>query len=165
MLEALSVNERMCLAATIDRLIYGDDTTFDLADAAELLRLAPPMTFLSVASTVVSVSVGNAFDSRGRSLMRVGQWKLHNNTSIFQLWRGIVSFEIAQIAGDRNNERRVVRLRYRSGQAIGMFLQTIKPIVTFPILTLATATIPRERWPLWKVPAANTRRWHGNDSE
>jgi hypothetical protein len=186
MLKALSANERLCLAATIDRLIYGDATTFDPADAAELLRLAPPMTFLSVVSTFVSFSahstgegretegyaagIGNvtvndrteafSFDSRGRSLLRVGQWKLHNNTGLFQRWCGIVWLEIEQVAADGSKDGRVVRMRYRSGQATRMFLMTI-----MPILALANFRIQCPLFLRWKVPATKTLRPRDADLE
>jgi hypothetical protein len=94
------MTDRFQLAAVVDRLIYGDDTTFDPEDSRLLDRLLPNdvragflARFLRVAvkgsisgnTQGYAPGVGNVritddrsfeFDSRGRRILRAGQWKL-----------------------------------------------------------------------------------------
>jgi hypothetical protein len=97
------VTDRIQLAAVVDRLIYGHDTTFDAEDARTLDQLLPDNVragflaqFIRVGvkgsisgnSQGYAAGVGNVripddksfeFDSRGRSIVRAGQWKLCRN--------------------------------------------------------------------------------------
>ena len=94
------MTDRIQLAAVVDRLIFGHDTTFDAEDARELDRLLPAEVragffgrFLRVGVKAsmsgntqgYAAGVGNVriaddksfeFDSRGRHILRAGQWKL-----------------------------------------------------------------------------------------
>ena len=90
------MTDRLQLAAVVDRLIYGHDTTFDAEDARTLDRLLPDSARVGFFSQFLhfnlkakmsgsAAGVGSVripddksfeFDSRGRRIVRAGQWKL-----------------------------------------------------------------------------------------
>jgi hypothetical protein len=133
-------SDRFVLSALADRLVFGDTETFSRDDARELARLMPAATrwgFLSrlrpdVAiranipgqSTVASAAgVGTgrfdsgdreiSFDSRGRRVVRAGQWKLLREGR---------TIEIEQVMADDSDDGRTARIVFRSGEPIRMCL-------------------------------------------
>jgi hypothetical protein len=103
MIWTTSANDRLLLSAIADRLIFGDAHTFSSDDAQELARLLPVMpgpSFLSrllpditakgslpgrstsgSAAGVGNISINDDnfsfdVDSRGRRVVRAGQWKM-----------------------------------------------------------------------------------------
>lgn len=129
--------DKFRLAALVDRLIYGSDTTFSRADARELYELIPlehrrsrfaDWFQLSAKGSVsggsasgVAAGVGNVrtpgddksfeFDSAGRSVMRAGQWKIHP---------GRDRVEIEQVMGTELDEGKSALIRYRAGEPLRM---------------------------------------------
>jgi hypothetical protein len=127
----------MVLASTVDRLIYGNDETFSVEDAIALERLLSRNAKASFLSRFIDIGakgsisgrssqgyapgVGNvsrkddpktfAYDSRGRGVVRAGQWKL------CRVGRDI---EIEQVMD--TDETKSVRLCYRDGQPTSMLL-------------------------------------------
>jgi hypothetical protein len=130
------MTERLQLAAVVDRLIFGHDTTFDAEDARELDRLLPDTVragflgrFLRVGVKAsmsgntqgYAAGVGNVripddksfeFDSRGRRILRAGQWKLSRSGR---------DVEIEQVL-DTDSEKGAL-VRYRRGEPTEMLRQ------------------------------------------
>ena len=133
----------MLLSALEERLIYGDGDTFsrqDAPDLAELLpspgwraRLAEWLPDVGVRGSLPGASaagfaagVGNTsmpgekitfdLDSRGRRVVRAGQWKLHRTS------KGI---EIEQVMADDADEGRSARVEFERDEPVRMTLQTV----------------------------------------
>jgi hypothetical protein len=158
-------NDRFVLSAIADRLIFGDADTFRRDDALELARLLPvtaPPGFLARllpdirargsmpgrSATGFAAGIGNVslkdekvafdLDSRGRRVVRAGQWKL---------FRGNGTIEIEQVMADDADEARTARVEYRRGEPERMCLLMLTEFHVGP-LCLATG-----RFRPWKRPA------------
>jgi hypothetical protein len=158
------VTDRILLSALADRLIFGDEQTFRREDATELARLLPPTaragffrrflpdlivkgTLPGKSASGFAAGVGNVslndskrsldYDSRGRAVMRAGQWKL------LRSGRGI---EIEQVMADDADEGRTALIEYRDGEPHQMCLLTIVALQIGP-LCIATG-----RFKPWKKP-------------
>ena len=129
--------DKFRLAALVDRLIYGSDTTFSHADARELYELIPPEhrrkrfggwfqvsakgSVSGGSASGVAAGVGNVstpgedksfeFDSAGRRVMRAGQWKIHP---------GPDKVEIEQVMATEFDEGKSALILYRSGEPLRM---------------------------------------------
>jgi hypothetical protein len=132
------VTDRLQIAAVVDRLIYGHDTTFAAEDARALDRLLPDnvrvgflarnLSFnlkasVSGNSQGYAAGVGNVripndksfeFDSRGRRIVRAGQWKL---------CRSGRDIEIEQVM-DTDGEKGAM-VRYRQHEPTEMLRQVV----------------------------------------
>jgi hypothetical protein len=130
------MTDRIQLAAVVERLIYGSDTTFDAEDARTLDQLLPAeartgffgqyihLNFkarISGRTQGFAAGVGNVripddmsfeFDSRGRRIVRAGQWKL---------CRSGRDIEIEQVM-DTESEKGVL-IRYRQHEPTAMLRQ------------------------------------------
>jgi len=123
--------DRLLLSALADRLIFGDPDTFNTEDARELVQLMPdsrrwhsfltdylPRFSSSVklpgsASAGFAAGVGQVsmkgegrsfeYDSRGRRIVRAGQWKLHRTSYTIQ---------IEQVMSDDMDEGRTAMLEF-----------------------------------------------------
>jgi len=118
------VTDRFHLAATVDRLIYGDEETFRTEDALTVLDAMPKPTWRRFlpdigfemkspgrSSSGAAAGFGNVtvrgedrhveFDSRG--YIRVGQWKLS---------RGHRYIDIEQVAADSLDDGRSARINF-----------------------------------------------------
>jgi len=162
----MTANDRLLLSALADRLIFGHESTFNLDDARELSRLLPVMPRANILQRLLpdlavkgslpgksasgfAAGVGNVslndktrsfdFDSRGRRVVRAGQWKLMRSG------RGI---EIEQVMADDGDEGRTALVEFRQDEPVRMCLLTI---VEFNIGPLCLAT---GRFKPWKVPIA-----------
>jgi hypothetical protein len=158
-------DDRLVLSAIAERLIFDDAETFNPEDARELARLlpvTPAMRWLSRLWPDVVVSgslpgrsaagfaagVGNAsfkedgpsfsLDSRGRRVVRAGQWKLIRIGG---------NIEIEQVMADDSDEGRTARVDFRRGEPVRMCLLAT---VGFAIGPLHVST---GRFRPWKVPA------------
>jgi hypothetical protein len=127
------MTDRIQLAAVVDRLIYGSDTTFDAEDARMLDRLLPDdvragflARFLRVGVKAsmsgntqgYAAGVGNVripddksfeYDSRGRCIVRAGQWKLCRNG------RNIEIEQVLDVEGEKG-----AIVRYHQGEPTEM---------------------------------------------
>ncbi|HEX2943478.1 MAG TPA: hypothetical protein VHO91_20660 [Rhodopila sp.] len=162
-----STTDRFVLAATVDRLIYGDEATFDIHDAQLLLHAVPhkpsPWIQLGIAGKmsggstrgfaagVGDVKIKNEKDRQfqyatgSNAAMRVGQWKL--------MWIGKRHrqfVEIEQVMADATDEGRgalvcydlqgtPLRMDIRFNRAFRLFWSPV--VVVFP------------GWRPWKTPA------------
>jgi hypothetical protein len=125
--------EKFRLAALVDRLIYGSDATFARADAVALYDMIPPefrrrrfgdWLQLSAKAQVsggstsgVAAGIGNVripsgdkafeFDSAGRRVMRVGQWKIYPGND---------QVEIEQVMATEFDEGKSALVLYRHGE-------------------------------------------------
>jgi hypothetical protein len=159
--------DRLLLSALADRLIFGDPQTFDPEDAQELIRLMPHVRrwhsfftdYLPVFSSKVklpgSASAGFAagvgqvsmkgegrsfeYDSRGRRIVRAGQWKLH---------RKGYSIQIEQVMSDDMDEGRTAMLDFFPGQPMEMM------ILRQVTLSIGPLHIGFARFRPWKVAAS-----------
>jgi hypothetical protein len=158
------VSDRILLSALADRLIFGDEATFSLDDARELARLMPQMpraglfkrflpdlvvkgTLPGRSASGFAAGVGNVslnddkrsldYDSRGRQVVRAGQWKL------LRSGRGI---EIEQVMADDGDEGRTALVEYRDGEPVRMCLLTLVSLQIGPIC------ISTGRFKPWKMP-------------
>jgi hypothetical protein len=164
---SISSNDRLLLSAIADRLIFGDEHSFRAEDATELARLLPTMPRANIFQRLLpdlavkgslpgrsasgfAAGVGNIslkdnnrsfdFDSRGRRVVRAGQWKLMRSG------RGI---EIEQVMADDGDDGRTALVEFRQGEPVRMCLLTI---VEFHIGPLCLAT---GRFKPWKLPASS----------
>jgi hypothetical protein len=130
---SISSNDRLLLSAIADRLIFGDEHSFRAEDATELARLLPTMPRANIFQRLLpdlavkgslpgrsasgfAAGVGNIslkdnnrsfdFDSRGRRVVRAGQWKLMRSG------RGI---EIEQVMADDGDDGRTALVEFRPG--------------------------------------------------
>ena len=158
--------DRFVIAAAVDRLIYGDDVTFDPVDAGILLDALPrkrsPWIQLGVAGRmsggsvkgfaagVGDVTVKNdrdrqfQYDSGGDAYTRAGQWKL--------MWIGkrMRQFvEIEQVMADPTDDGRGALICYDSGGTpIRMDIRFNRSFRLFwsPVVIMVPG------WKPWKVP-------------
>ena len=157
--------DRFVLAATVDRLIYDSDTSFNVDDATTLLNALPrgrtPWIELGLrgkfsggSTRGMAAGVGNIqMDDKERQFdyststdrtVRVGQWKL--------LWIGrrrAQFVEIEQVMADVTDEGRGALLRYDpTGRPLGMEIRVNRSYRLFwsPIVIM----IPG--WQPWKTP-------------
>lgn len=159
-----SINYRFLLSAVVDRLVFGDSLTFNIEDAQELERLLPTLLRAGILSRMLpqvtargrfagksaiglAAGVGNLsikgsdfefdVDSRGRSVLRVGQWKL------CRIWSAI---EIEQVMADDGDEARTARLEFRGLTPVRMSLLTSAEIHLGPL------TFAKAQFRPWKLP-------------
>jgi hypothetical protein len=158
--------DRLLLAALADRLIYGHPDTFSADDARELARLLPYTrrwhsfftdwlpgfegrvkvpggSTAGFAAGVGHVSIKDGgrsieVDSRGRSIVRAGQWK-------FVRWGHAVKIEQV-MSGDMDDGRTAILAFYRDGK-IELRLQVQGWLAIGPL------RIGLARFRAWKVPA------------
>jgi hypothetical protein len=163
---AKTAQDRLVLSALADRLIFGDPDTFCADDARELVRLLPDTrrwhSFITdwlpgfsgkvnlpgsssagFAAGVGQVSIkgeGRAFeyDSRGRRIVRAGQWKLSR--------RGF-AIEIEQVMSDDMDEGRTAMLAFFPGEEMEL------RIMAQATLAIGPLRIGMARFRPWKVPA------------
>jgi hypothetical protein len=159
--------DRFLIAAIVDRLIYGNDTTFQPDDARTLLHALPhrrsPWFEFGVAGKVsggsvkgYAAGVGDVklpddkarqfhYSSAKDAYVRAGQWKL--------MWikgRGCQYVDIEQVMADFTDEGRGARVRYSGdGTPLGMDIQINRSfrILWSPLVMVFPA------WRKWKVPA------------
>ena len=159
--------DRFVIAATVDRLIYGNDTTFDPNDARLLLDALPrkpsPWIQLGIAGKrsggssrgfaagVGDVEIKNEKDRRfqyatgGDAYTRAGQWKL--------LWIGKRTrqfIEIEQVMADPTSDGRGALICYQQdGTPICMDIRFNR---SFRLLW-SPVVIMFPGWKPWKTPA------------
>ncbi|HEY1930455.1 MAG TPA: hypothetical protein VGG99_00440 [Acetobacteraceae bacterium] len=159
--------DRLLIAAVVDRLIYGSDTTFDAEDARLLLDALPrkrvPWIELGAKGQVpggsaqgFAAGVGNVRvdDDRKRKFdvstasdayVRAGQWKL----LCIPRRRGAL-VEIEQVMADPLDEGRGARLRYSPlGVPVGMDIRFVR---SFRLL-FSWLIVQMPAWRPWKTPA------------
>lgn len=159
--------DRFLIAATVDRLIYGDDTTFSAADARLLLgalpRKRPPWIQLGIAGKVsggstrgFAAGVGDLdvknekdrqfqYHSAAAAYTRAGQWKL-----MLVGKRGRLYVEIEQVMSDVADEGRGALIIYATdGTPTRMDIRFNRSFRLFwsPVLVVIPA------WKPWKTPA------------
>jgi len=161
--------DRFLIAATVDRLIYGDDSTFSAEDARVLLdqlpRRASPWIQLGIAGKMsgggsrrgFAAGVGDVkikddkdrqfqYNSADDLYTRAGQWKL--------MWvgkRGKQFVEIEQVMADATDEGRGALVCYdHEGVPTRMDIRFNRSFRLFwsPVVVV----IPG--WKPWKVPAS-----------
>jgi hypothetical protein len=149
--------DRIQLAAVVDRLIYGNNTTFDAEDARVLDRLLPDDVRVGFLSRFIHINlkakmsgstqgyaagVGNVripddksfeFDSRGRRIVRAGQWKL---------CRSGRHIEIEQVMDTEGEKGAVVR--YQRGESTELPRQVFWQFWFVQIGMLAPRKKPRD---------------------
>ncbi len=160
----MDANSRLLLSALADRLVYGDEETFDPADARELARLLPRPsrwqrlaqllpnfraegTLPGTSSAGYAAGVGNVsmrenassfeIDTRGRRVVRAGQWKL--------CWSGR-SIEIEQVAAGEMDEGRSAQIRFFRGEPVDMRLLNVGSLALGPLVLQSGTFRP------WKRP-------------
>jgi hypothetical protein len=157
----VTMNDRLRLAALVDRMVYGDKDVFSRRDAAETLeimrRVRPRRAFsLAVKGNAGTRSTQGAaagfgvvrfdeerkidFDSEAENGVRAGQWKAHYYTPRLPLGREIV--EIEQMMGGPEDEGRGARIEFRHGAPLRMTIKRLRK-ASFPALW-----IPGRGW-LW----------------
>ena len=173
MLHKPSVNDRMVLAAIVDRIIFGQDATFQAADAEELLRILPPPSLrrhlrlpfefsgkakmTSSRSSGYAAGIGNVsvpggersyeFDSRAGRMVRAGQWRIQHEAGFFDALRGKVKLNVEQYGTEGGLDGKGATLEYE-GQRPVRLLQHVPRSVQFGVLTITVVTsVP------WKTPA------------
>jgi hypothetical protein len=133
------MTDRFQIAAVVDRLIYGQDTTFDPEDARTLDRLLPDGVRVGFLSRFIHLNikgrisgstrgyatgVGDVrvpddksfeFDSHGRRTLRAGQWKL---------CRSGRDIEISQMM-DTEGETDVL-IRFRQQEPVAILRQVFR---------------------------------------
>src|SRR6185312_11796617 len=161
--------DRLLIAATVDRLIYGNPDTFQPDDARLLLDALPdkrvPWIEVGAKGHVsggsaqgFAAGVGNVrveddrkrrFDvsSAADAYVRAGQWKL----LCLRRRRGAL-VEIEQVMADALDEGRGARLRYSpAGDPIGMDIRAVRSIrLLFSVLIIQVPS-----WKPWKTPASD----------
>jgi hypothetical protein len=159
--------DRFLIAATVDRLIYGDDTTFSAADALVLLDALPrkksPWIQVGVAGKMsgggssrgFAAGVGDVaikdekarqfqYATGGDAYTRAGQWKL--------MWipkRTRQYIEIEQVMSDATDEGRGALLSYQTdGAPIRMDIRFNRSFRLFwsPVVIMFPG------WKPWKTP-------------
>jgi hypothetical protein len=165
MIWTTSANDRLLLSAIADRLIFGDAQTFSSDDAQELARLLPVMpgpSFLSrllpditakgslpgrstsgSAAGVGNISINDDnfsfdVDSRGRRVVRAGQWKMIRTGS---------AIEIEQVMADDGDDGRTARVEFRREEPVRMCLLMMTEVNIGPL------SFARGRFRHWKMPA------------
>ena len=158
--------DRFLIAATVDRLIYDSDTTFQAEDARTLLSALPhgksPWFELGLrgklsggSSRGVAAGIGNVqIDDKERKFdystasdlyTRAGQWKL--------LWFGRRTgqlIEIEQVMADATDEGRGALIKYDlNGKPLSMDIRINRSFRLF--WTPVVIVIPG--WRPWKKPA------------
>ncbi len=161
--------DRFLIAATVDRLIYGDDTTFSAEDARVLLdqlpRRSSPWFQFGIAGKMsggstrgFAAGVGDMqikdekdrqfqYNSAASAYTRAGQWKL--------MWIGKRRrqyVEIEQVMADATDEGRGALICYAAdGQPLRMDIRFNRSFRLFwsPVIVV----IPG--WKPWKVPAVS----------
>jgi hypothetical protein len=161
------MTDRFLIAATVDRLIYGDDTTFSVDDAQVLLDALPrkrsPWLQLGIAGKMsggstrgFAAGVGDVevksnkdrqfqYNTAANAYTRAGQWKL---LVITRRTRTFV--EIEQVMSDPTDEGRGALLCYGpDGTPMRMDIRFIRSFRLFwsPVVIV----IPG--WKPWKTPA------------
>jgi hypothetical protein len=160
--------DRFVIAATVDRLIYGDDTTFATRDAQLLLDSLPrkpsPWIQLGVAGKMSGGSTrgfaagigdvqikdpnerGFQYTTGGDAYTRAGQWKL--------MWIGKRTrqyVEIEQVMADATDEGRGALICYQAdGTPLRMDIRFNR---SFRLLW-SPVVIMFPGWKPWKTPAA-----------
>jgi hypothetical protein len=159
-----NANDRLLLSAIADRLIFGAPHTFSRDDARELARLLPVMpgtgwlsrllpdisakgslpgrSTAGFAAGLGGVSLkGDHFsfdlDSRGRRVVRAGQWKLIRSGQ---------AIEIEQVMADDGDEGRTARVEFRQGEPVRMCLLMATEINIGPL------SLAKGQFQPWKVP-------------
>jgi hypothetical protein len=162
---AMSASDRVALSALAERLIYGDAEKFDPEDARELARLIPVPrrrnflsgrlpglivrgSFPSMSGSGFAAGVGNVslrgddisfdYDSRGRWLIRAGQWKIYR-------YHGAIGIE--QVMADESDDARAALLEFSGDEPTRMLLLVQSELSLGPI------GIGFGRFKPWKVPA------------
>jgi len=160
------MTDRIQLAAVVDRLIFGHDTTFDAEDARELNRLLPDNVrtgffgrFLRVGVKAsmsgntqgYAAGVGNVriaddksfeFDSRGRHILRAGQWKL------CRCGRDIEIEQVMDAVGEKG-----ALVRYRRGEPTEMLRPVFWRLGFIQIGVLAPWKRPRADGAISNAPS------------
>lgn len=159
--------DRFQVAAAVDRLIYGDDATFDPADACLLLEQLPhrktPWMQLGIAGKfsggsrrgyaagVGDVKIKDDKDRQfeyltgGDKYLRAGQWKL--------MWiggRGRQCVEIEQVMSDATEDGRGALISYDSAgtpQRMDIRYNRSLRLLWSPIVLVFPG------WKAWKLPA------------
>jgi hypothetical protein len=159
--------DRFLIAATVDRLIYGSDTTFDPDDARTLLAALPrrrspwfefglsgKLSGGSAKGYAAGVGDVKVKDERDRQFeyssakdlyVRAGQWKL--------IWIGGRTgqfIDIEQVMADVTDEGRGARIRYAlDGTPLGMDIQVNRSfrVLWSPLVMVFPG------WQRWKQPA------------
>ena len=161
-----SAPDRFVIAATVDRLIYDSDTTFDAKDARTLLSVLPrrrvPMfefgmrgKFSGGSTRGFAAGHGNVqMDDKERTFdyssstdlfTRVGQWKL--------MWigrRNAQMIEIQQVMSDVTEEGRDALIRFDlAGTPLAMDIRIERSFRLFwsPVVICIPGWLP------WKTPA------------
>ncbi len=158
--------DRFLIAATVDRLIYGSDSTFPVDDARVLLDAMPrrsspwfefglsgKMSGGSQRGFAAGVGSVNVKDDKDRQFeystssdayTRAGQWKL--------LWyrkRSHQYIDIEQVMADVTDEGRGARIIYNeSGDPLAMDIRANRSFSLF--WTPVVIVIPG--WRPWKIP-------------
>ncbi|HVY14581.1 MAG TPA: hypothetical protein VHB27_05100 [Rhodopila sp.] len=163
--------DRFQVAAAVDRLIYGDETTFDPEDArtvlAQLPRKSSPWIQFGIAGKRsggshkgYAAGVGDVkiedernrqfeYHSANDAYSRAGQWKL--------MWigkRGSQYVEIEQVMSDVTDEGRGAMICYTAdGEPVRMEIRVNRSFRLFwsPIVVVVPG------WKPWKTPAAPRR--------
>jgi hypothetical protein len=159
--------DRFLIAATVDRLIYGDDTTFSAADARVLLDALPrkksPWIQVGVAGKMsgggssrgFAAGIGDVeikdektrqfqYATGGDAYTRAGQWKL--------MWipkRTRQYIEIEQVMSDATDEGRGALLSYQTdGVPVRMDIRFNRSFRLFwsPVVIMFPG------WKPWKTP-------------
>ena len=159
--------DRFVIAATVDRLIYGDENTFQPEDARTLLDALPkqrmPWFEVGMAGKMsggsrrgYAAGIGDVrikdqkdrqieYSSAAGRYTRIGQWKL--------LWSGkrLRQFvEIEQVMADVTDEGRGARISYtKDGTPIGMDIQVNRSLS----ILWSSIVIVVPGWKPWKTPA------------
>jgi hypothetical protein len=161
-----SISDRFVISATVDRLIYGDDDTFNAEDARLLLNSLPrkpsPWIQLGVAGKMsggsargFAAGVGDMaikdekdrqfqYNSAAGAYTRVGQWKL--------MWIGKRTrqyVEIEQVMADATDDGRGALVCYESdGTPIRMDIRFNRSFRLFwsPVVIMFPG------WKAWKTP-------------
>jgi hypothetical protein len=164
------VPDRFIIAATVDRLIYGDDTTFRSDDARLLLDSLPrkpsPWIQLGLAGKMsggssrgfaagvgdVSIKDGKdrqfQYNTGGDAYTRAGQWKL--------MWIGKRTrqyVEIEQVMADATDDGRGALIFYEAdGTPIRMDIRFNRSFRLFwsPVVIMFPG------WKAWKTPEAGS---------
>ena len=161
--------DRLLIAATVDRLIYGSETHFDVEDARLLLDLLPRLRspwfefgvrgkFSGGSSRGFAAGVGDVqvednerqfdYSSANDAYTRAGQWKL--------LWlsrRRQQFIEIEQVMADAADEGRGARIDYAAdGTPLSM---NIRINHSFRLLW-SPVVLVFPGWADWKLPAGSS---------
>jgi hypothetical protein len=169
-----TINDRMRLAALVDRLIYGSEETFKAEDASEVLSLVrgtrPPQSFSvqvkgtagrrgtqGAAAGFGSVRIDEErkldFDTDAAAGVRAGQWRvLHEGGGLIAK----ESVVIEQMMSDAAEPGRSARIDFVRGEAREMRIRKARSI-GFPIFWMPKAgwlwvNVGLPYFAPWKVP-------------